>query len=140
MYCSSLPQDDQNSEAVQSLDTNIKSSFRKFNNTSLDTGTAGLSTLPCAIYFSKCYGIVCHLSRFFRLSRSSKAAWIQGRAQRVWNAASCPGNRDPHGGTCACVYVQPILVMRTHHFCTFFSLFLMLHCSLVQHCQYILQR
>lgn len=36
-------EDDQNSEAVQSLDTNIKSSFRKFNNTSLDTGTADFS-------------------------------------------------------------------------------------------------
>ena len=36
-----LPQDDLNSETVHSLDTNMKSSFKKFKNTTLDTESAG---------------------------------------------------------------------------------------------------
>lgn len=36
-------EDDRNSETVQALDTNIKSSFRKFKNTSLDTRNADFS-------------------------------------------------------------------------------------------------
>ena len=36
-----LPQDDLNSETVHSLDTNMKNSFKKFKNTTLDTESAG---------------------------------------------------------------------------------------------------
>ena len=36
------PQDDQNSETVHSLDADIKTSFKKFKNTSLDAKSAGM--------------------------------------------------------------------------------------------------